>query len=121
MRRDAVTGAAALLRHKVNRMFRGQELARPKRLSVFATLIIAVAVLLGSSVSPIVGYLCGLIGLLAIMFASITGSFWPTGNKPENSIVISLFWGVMLGGVVPMIVGIFLKGGFKAVYEMLLS
>lgn len=102
-------------------MFRGQELARPKNLSIYSTAMVAVAVLFGSLVSSIVGYLSGLIGLLAIIFASITDSFWPTRNKPENSIIFSLFWGVMLGGVVPMIVNIFLEGGFKAVYEMLVS
>ena len=67
-------------------------------------MIVAVVVLFGSLVSPVIGYLSGLTGLLAIIFASISDSFWPTRNKPENSIVFSLFWGVMLGGVVPMIV-----------------
>lgn len=102
-------------------MFRGQELARPKNKSILFSVIVAVVVLWGSSVSPVVGYLSGLIGLLAIIFASISDSFWPTKNKPENTIVFSLFWGVMLGGIVPMIVSIFLEGGFEAVYEMLVS
>ncbi len=102
-------------------MFRGQELTKPKSQSIFFTVIVAVVVFLGSLVSPIVGYLSGLIGLLAIIFASITDSFWPTRNKPENSMVFSLFWGIMLGGIAPMILSIFLEGGFKAVYEMLLS
>ena len=99
-------------------MFRGQELTKPKNQSIFFTVIVAVVVFLGSLVSPVVGYLSGLMGLLAIIF---TNSFWPTRNKPENSMVFSLFWGVMLGGVAPMILSIFLEGGFKAVYEMLLS
>lgn len=102
-------------------MFKGQKLTKPKNLSIFFTVIVTLAVFMGSLASPVVGYLSGLIGLLAIIFASILDSFWPTINKPENSVVFSLFWGVMLGGVIPMILSIFLEGGFEAIYEMFVS
>lgn len=102
-------------------MFRGQELTRPKNRSILFTVIVAIAVVLGSSMSPVLGYLSGITGLLAIIFASILDSFWPRGNKPENSVVFALFWGVMLGGVLPMIVRVFLEGGLEAVYQMLVA
>lgn len=101
-------------------MFRGQKLTRPKNQSIILTAIVAVAVLLSSLVSPVAAYFAGVTGLLAIIFALILESFWPTKNKQENSIVFSLFWGVMLGGIVPMVVSIFLESGFEAIYEMLI-
>ena len=102
-------------------MFRGGELAKPSRQSISFTVIVAALVFWGSVQSPILGYVAGLIGLLSIIFASFLDSFWPTANKPENPFVFSLFWGVMLGGVAPMMLDIFLEGGFQAVYELLFT
>jgi len=102
-------------------MFRSQQLVKPKKQSIFLTITVVVIVFFGSQASAIVGYFSGLIGLLAIIFASFMDSFWPTRSKPENSVVFALFWGIMIGAVLPFTLNIFLEGGFKAVYEMLLS
>ena len=93
----------------------------PKNQSIWFTVIVAAVVFLGSLTSPFFGYLAGLTGLLVIIFAAITDSFWPTRRKPESAILFDLFWGVRLGGVAPMILNVFLEGGVAAVYEMLLS
>lgn len=102
-------------------MFRGQELAKPNKQSILFTVIISIIVFVGSQASPVVGYFSGLIGLLVMIVASFMESFWPTRSKPENSFVFSLFWGIMIGGILPFTLDIFLEGGFNAVYEMLLS
>jgi hypothetical protein len=102
-------------------MFKGQELVTPKIQSILLTITVAIIVFIGSQTSAFVGYLSGLLTLLAIIFASCMDSFWPTRSKPENSVIFSLFWGTMIGAVLPFTLNIFLEGGFKAVYEMLSS
>lgn len=96
-------------------------MAKPNRQSITFTVIVAALVFWGSVQSPILGYAAGLIGLLSLIFASLLDSFWPTANKPENPFVFSIFWGVMLGGAAPMMLDIFVEGGFQAVYELLFT
>ncbi|MEM7467868.1 MAG: hypothetical protein AAF387_13425 [Pseudomonadota bacterium] len=102
-------------------MFRSQQLVKPKKQSILLTITVVVIAFLGSQTSAVLGYLLGLMGLLAIIFASLMDSFWPTRSKPENSVAFALFWGMMIGAVLPFMLNIFLEGGFKAVYEMLPS
>lgn len=100
-------------------MFRNQTLAKPKRLSVLLTISLAVMVFVGDLYSPVIGYLASLLGSVAMIFALFMHSFWPARNKPENPVVFAVFWGVMIGGVLPMLMDTFFERGFKGVYDLL--
>ena len=98
----------------------GQDLVKPKKLSIILTLTVACIVFFGSQVSPMVGYFAGLTALVAMIFASFMESFWPTRSKSENSVIFALFWGTMIGGVFPFLVKKYVESGFMGVYETLL-
>lgn len=99
-------------------MANGQGLAKPQIKSLVGTAIVVVAAMLGSEASPMLGYAFALLALIMIIVALSTNSIWPSNSRKENSLVFSLFWGLMLGLVVPYLVTIYLEGGLSAVYEL---
>lgn len=50
-----------------------------------------------------IGYFLALLTMIAIVVASLTDSFWPSKETPENPIVFGLFWGLMLGLLLPYV------------------
>jgi uncharacterized membrane protein len=102
-------------------MFRDQQLTRPQNKSLLLTMIITALMYFGSSHSPFTGYFTALLVLIAIILASIFNSFWPTKAKAENSFIFSLFWGGIIGVVLPLLFKKFMEGGFKAIYELIVS
>ena len=102
-------------------IFRGEGAARPQKKSLIGAVVATVVVLLGSQVSPVVGYLFALAAMVMIVVALFTDSIWPTRIKKEKPLVFALFWGLMLGVLVPFVVETFLEGGWSAVVEMLTS
>jgi len=102
-------------------MFRNQSLAMPKKKSLLFTLIVASSVFFGAQASPIVGYFVALLGLVVIVLASFLESFWPTKAKAENAVAFSLFWGIMIGVLLPFVLTTFLEGGLRGVYEIFAS
>lgn len=99
-------------------MYRGQGPAKPQNKSLFGALAVTVSVILGSQTSPVIGYVLALSALLMIIVAMHMESIWPTKARKENSLVFSLFWGLMIGAIVPFIVTTFLEGGASAVFEI---
>ncbi|PLY16900.1 MAG: hypothetical protein C0631_02000 [Sedimenticola sp.] len=102
-------------------MFRGQRLARPQINSLVGTLAVIVLVFLGSQASAVIGYVFALSALVMIIVAMHMESIWPTQSRKENSLVFSLFWGLIIGTLVPFILTTFLEGGASAVYEIFTS
>ena len=102
-------------------MFRDSTLIKPKTQSIVLTIMIAIAVFWGADFSPIVGYFLGVGCLVLMIVASLIQSFSPTRGKTENTIVFSLFWGIILGAIVPLLLNIFLEEGFAGIYELLVS
>jgi hypothetical protein len=102
-------------------MFRGQGLAKPQTRSLVGALAVIFLVMLGSRVSPMIGYVFALSAIVMIVVALHMESIWPTQSRKENSLVFSLFWGLMIGAVVPFLVTTYLEGGASAVYEMFTS
>ncbi len=102
-------------------MFKGQGLAKPQIKSLVGALAVTVVVMFGSNSSAILGYVFALSTLVMIVVAMHMESLWPTQSKKENSLVFSLFWGLMIGGIVPFLVTTFLEGGASAVYEIFTS
>ena len=98
--------------------FRCQGFAKPQSKSLFGTLVVTVLVILGSQTSAVMGYVLALSALLMIIVAMHIESIWPAKARKENSLVFSLFWGLMIGGIVPFIVTTFLEGGASAVFEI---
>jgi len=99
-------------------MFRGQGPGTPQAKSLLGALTLAALVMLGSLTSPVFGYVFALSALVIIVVAMHTESIWPTQSRKESSLVFSLFWGLMIGAIVPFIVTTFLDGGISAVYEI---
>lgn len=102
-------------------MFRGQGLTRPRCISLLGALVFAVVVALGSHLSPVLGYVFALLALVMIVVALHMQSVWPTQSRQEHALAFALFWGTMLGGVVPFIVAALLEGGVSAVMSIFTS
>jgi drug/metabolite transporter (DMT)-like permease len=102
-------------------MFRGQGLAKPQIKSLVGALGVIFLVMLGSQTSAVIGYVLALSALVMIIVAMHMESIWPKQSRKENSLVFSLFWGLMIGAVVPFLVTTFLEGGASAVYEVFTS
>lgn len=99
-------------------MFRGQGLAKPQTKSLIGVLVATIIVMLGSNISAVIGYFLALTALVMIIVAMQMESIWPTKSKKENSLVFSIFWGLMLGAIAPFIMTTFLEGGMSAVYDI---
>ena len=102
-------------------MFRGQGPANPQTKSLVGALAATVLVFFGSQASPLIGYVLALAAMIILIVAMHMESIWPTQARKENALVFSLFWGLMLGAIVPFIVTTFLEGGASAVYEIFTS
>jgi len=100
-------------------VFKGDGLVRPKNMSFLLTLIVAIVAYFGSQLSSYIGYVLAIMAMLVIGFAS--DSVWPTGNKKENPIVFSLFWGLIVGLLVPFLLARYWGEGIEGVVELLLS
>jgi len=102
-------------------MFKGQGLAKPRAGSLLGALVVAAIAVIGSRASPLLGYGFALLALVMIIVAMLTNSIWASQSRKENPFVFSLFWGLMLGLIVPYLVTTFMEGGASAIYEMLTS
>lgn len=100
-------------------MFKSRRLCRPEKKSLFGALLTTILVILGSQISPFVGYILALSTLLIMIVAMYMESIWPTKSRKENPLVFSLFWGLILGTIVPYIISTFLKGGISAIFEII--
>jgi drug/metabolite transporter (DMT)-like permease len=102
-------------------MFRSNALARPGKVSLWLTLTVAIFTFYGSQASASLGYLCALLCLVAMIFASSLNSFWPTGRKAENPLVFAMFWGSLIGVVFPFLLQTFFDKGLQGVFEVFAS
>lgn len=92
---------------------------KPQRKSLLGMLVVIVIVIFGSQASPLFGYVIALSALIMLIVATMNmGSIWPMQSRKENSLIFSLFWGLMIGAIVPFLVTTFLEGGTSAVYEI---
>ena len=102
-------------------MFRGDRYTKPKASSFIGALLVAVLAAGGAYLSSVIGYFIALLTMLMIIVASYTDSIWPKERKRENTIIFALFWGCMVGVVLPLLGTVFLEGGFEAIYELYMS
>lgn len=100
-------------------MFRNNTLKKPKKKSIFLTFVVTFAVYFGAQFSPYIGYLLALLTMLLIGFAS--DSIWPTFKKTENSLVFSLFWGLIIGLVIPYLMKKISHEGFGSIIDLVMS
>ncbi|MFZ9941354.1 MAG: hypothetical protein ACO3F7_04300 [Luteolibacter sp.] len=94
------------------------QLGRPQTKSLIGAVVITVVVMIGSQASAMIGYALALLALIMIVVAELMKSIWPTKARKENAFVFSLFWGLILGGIVPLIITTFLEGGVSAVFKI---
>ncbi len=102
-------------------MFRNDRLVKPKMSSLVGTGVVAVAAFFGSRASPFVGYLVALLALIVMIVAMFMSSIWPTRGRAENPAVFALFWGLMIGAILPFLVSVLLEDGFQGLVELLSS
>ncbi|NVJ61573.1 MAG: hypothetical protein HWE27_14350 [Gammaproteobacteria bacterium] len=84
-------------------MFRYDQLVKPKAASIILSFAIAISSFVIQMYSLWGGYILALVFLLNMILASLLDSFWPTRGKKENPIVFGLFWGLILGLLVPFL------------------
>ena len=94
---------------------------KPKNISILLTLVVALFAFVSSRASTLLGYFLALLTLLAIIVAMHTDSIWPTIKKVENPYVFSLFWGLIIGLLIPFLLETYLDGGLNGVYEMIMN
>lgn len=82
-------------------MLRGQGFAKPQSKSLFGALVVIVLVIFGSQLSAVIGHVPASSTLIMIIIAEYMESIWTTKAKQENSLVLSLFWRLMIGLIVP--------------------
>lgn len=73
----------------------------PRSASWAWTAVVAVIAFFVQRHSAFGGYLLSLLTLLSIVIASWTDSFWPSRSKREKVPAFALFWGLLLGLLVP--------------------
>ena len=100
-------------------MFRDDALKRPQTISIVLTPVVAVGAYFGAAYSPMIGYTLAILTMLLIGFAS--RSVWPTRKQSENPIVFALFWGLILGLVVPMLLSILMTEGIAGIWDMVVA
>lgn len=83
-------------------MFKSDMLKRPNGQSIFLIFIVALAAYFGAEASPLIGYSLAVLTILLIVFGS--NSIWPTIKKNKNPVVFPLFWGLIIGLLVPYII-----------------
>ena len=82
-------------------MFQGDQLVKPQKQSIIAAAVIALLAFVIQHYSAWGGYLLAMTFLLNMIVASLFFSFWPTRKKKENMIVFGLFWGLLVGLLLP--------------------
>ena len=102
-------------------MFRAQKYTKPQMISFIGALVTACLTLAGSQFSPAIGYCLGLLTMLILIIAMHTNSIWPTQAKKENTLIFALFWGLMLGTLLPFLIITFINEGFSGIYEVFTS
>jgi hypothetical protein len=102
-------------------MFRGQKYTKPKAISFIGTLLTACLTFLGSQFSSVIGYWLGLLTMIILIIPLHTNSIWPTQVKKENTLIFSLFWGLILGTLLPFLITTFINEGFSGIYEIFTS
>ena len=103
-------------------MFSHEKLQKPKTTSLILTLIVAAAAFYIQQISAVGGYLLALLALVLIFVVSVLDvPWWPNKKTPENPIIFSLLWGLMIGILLPFLFSIFTKDGFKGIFQMFMA
>ncbi len=102
-------------------MLRGQQYTKPQTKSFFGTVAVACLSFVGSQFSPIIGYWLALLTMLMLIIAMHTNSFWPTQATKERILVFSLFWGLILGTLLPFMITVYITDGLRGIYEIFTS
>ena len=101
-------------------MFRNDSLKRPKKISLFLTMIMSIAFYLGSEWSPLVGYALAILTMLMIgTQCYLSFPVWPTLAKDENPFLFSIYWGLILGLVIPYLILKLINEGFSSILELI--
>jgi len=102
-------------------MFGNDRLAKPRTVSLVLALIIAFVVFALTKVSAVATYVIALMTFVILIITSYTGSIWATRGKQENIIIFAMFWGLIIGAVIPFLISTFLKGGISDLTKLFLN
>ena len=101
-------------------MFSHEKLQRPKAKSIALTFIVAVASFYSQQISAFVGYLLCLVILIMMIIVSFFDlRWWPNKKSPENPIIFSLLWGLIIGLLIPFLISRFMEDGLDGVLQEL--
>ncbi len=101
-------------------MFSHEKLQIPKTRSIALTLIVAAGSFYTQQVSALVGYFLCLVILIMILIVSLFDlPWWPNKKTPENPIVFSILWGLIIGLLIPFLISRFMEDGLDGVLQTL--
>ena len=101
-------------------MFRNDTLKRPKNISVLLTVIMSLFVYVGSEWNAYIGYSLAILTMIMIgMQCFLSFTVWPTLAKAENPFLFSVYWGLIVGLVIPYLVTRVIEDGFSSIIELI--
>ena len=101
-------------------MFSHEKLQRPKTRSIALTLIVAAGSFYAQQNSALVGYFLCLVILIMILIVSLFDlPWWPNEKTPENPIIFSILWGLIIGLLTPFLISRFMEDGLDGVLKTL--
>ena len=100
-------------------MFREEKYTKPHSLSLLGAVLTAGMAFLAAQYSPILGYWLALMTMLVLIIAMYTHSIWPTQANRENKVIFSLFWGLILGTLLPFLIITSINEGISGIVALL--
>ena len=83
---------------------------------------IAVVAQLAAAMSTLAGLVLAVAAVVLLLFQS-SGSLpvWPGRTAPERPVLFGIFWGIVLGVIVPALVGVLREEGLAGILERAVS
>ncbi len=103
-------------------MFRNEKLVKPTNWQITAAAVVGIASYTGNYFSPAIGLVLALFTMVLIG-AQWWFDFrvWPTFKYKVHPLVFGLYWGLIVGLVIPMLIRVSLEDGLGGIWELLVS
>lgn len=101
-------------------MFRNEKLVVPGKLHISLAVLVALCSFLANHFSPVIGYILALMALIMITLQFwFSFRIWPTFGHQANPYLFGLFWGLIVGLVIPFLVSVMLNDGAQGIWDLI--